>query len=123
VLGVQKCDPPNRRDLQIPKNHGPQIQNVGGIEIMSQLLRDYNSLCRTTLGVFGVGRVSHMWTCSNIAKKTKASNRKQIKLRYNAIFIYLYIMSSKQHSVRAIIYDCYSLKYTTRLVFTVIIVG
>jgi len=36
---------------------------------MSQLLRDYNSLCRTTLVVSGVGRAS--WKHAAISQKGK----------------------------------------------------
>jgi len=86
---------------------------------MRQLLRDYNRLCRSTLGVYGVGRVPQyaQKSCNNIAKKTKAYNHKQIKLRYNAICILLYFTPCKQHLRWNIIYH-FSLKSTTTLVFT-----
>jgi len=69
---------------------------------MSQLLRVYNSLCRSTLNVYGVGQSVrfHKYAHENMRqyrKKTKASNRKQIKLRGNAICIYLYFTPCKQH--------------------------
>jgi len=55
---------------------------------VSQLIRVYNSLCRSTLGVCGVGQSVrfHKYAHENMQqyrKKTKASNRMQIIRRYN----------------------------------------
>ena len=98
---------------------------------MSQLLRVYNSLCRSTLGVFGVGQSVrfHKYAHENMQqyrKKTKASNRMQIILRYNTtksayIYIIIHVMQTTlgiKHYLRLLL-----IKNTITLVFTVIISG
>jgi len=97
---------------------------------MSQFLRDYNRLCRSTLGVYGVSQSvrfhkyahENMWQYS---KKTKASNRMQIILRYNTtksayIYIIIHVMQTTlwiKHYLRLLLIE----KNTNTLVFTVII--
>ena len=98
---------------------------------MSQLLRHCNRLCRSTLGVYEVGQSVrfHKYAHENMRqyrKKTKASNRMQIILRYNTTkSAYIYIIINVMQTTLGIkhIYDYYSLKNTITLVFSVIISG